>query len=354
MRIVLISFSTRGAIGDYLYLLAKELTNYDETFLVVPDYFDKEIKVKEIIKFKTGKNKFISLLNFTNPFQIAKLIINIKRINPNLVHLIFGEGYPPAIFLSLFLRFYKIPLIITIHDPEIHPGNFIEAINGILRIITLKLANGIHIHSGVFLNKILNLGVERNKVFIIPHGSFVPLFAPYKREKIKKEKIILFFGRIEKYKGLEYFVQAGLKMEGFKFLIAGPGRIPKELLKLIKQHPEKFGLINKFLSYEEIAELFQKSIVCVLPYIQATQSSIPLIAAYFGVPVVATKVGAFVEEIPLVNGILVEPKNIDDLIRGIYEAFKKKPFYPQERDFRNLVIEFRKMYFKAVGKDLNN
>jgi glycosyltransferase involved in cell wall biosynthesis len=350
MKIILISFSTRGAMGDYLYLLAKELVKHEEVFLIIPDYFDKKIEVKERVKFKTGRNKFITFLNLINPLGILRLIIEIKRINPDLVHLLFGEGYPPMIFISLWLKLVKIPSVVTLHDPEIHPGNLIERMNGILRIFTLRLASAIHIHSRVFEKRLEKLGVKREKIFIIPHGSFAPLFSLYKNKEIKKENNILFFGRLEKYKGLEYFIQAGLKIDGFKFIIAGPGKIPKNLLKTIEENPQKFELINKFLSYKEIAELFQKSKVCVLPYIQATQSSIPLISAYFNVPVVATKVGAFIEDVPLVNGVLVEPRNVDSLVKGIFEALNKKPIYPSEREFKNLIFEFLNMYYKVSGK----
>jgi glycosyltransferase involved in cell wall biosynthesis len=351
MKIILISFSTRSAIGDYLYLLVKELAKYEEVFLIVPDYFDKKIEVKGIVKFKTGKNKFMTFLNLINPLGILRLITEIKKINPNLVHLFFGEGYPPMIFIALWLKFAKIPLIVTVHDPEIHPGNLIEKINGVLRVFTLKLSSAIHVHSRIFENRLKKLGLKKENIFVIPIGSFAPLFSLYKSQEIKKENNILFFGRLEKYKGLEYFIQAGLKIDGFKFIIAGPGKMPKNLLKTIQENPQKFELINKFLSYEEIAELFQKSKICVLPYIQATQSAIPLISAYFEVPVVATKVGAFVEEIPAVNGVLVEPKNVDSLVKGILESLNKKPLYPSEREFKDLVFEFLKMYHKVSGKD---
>jgi glycosyltransferase involved in cell wall biosynthesis len=354
MKIVLISFSTRGAIGDYLYLLAKELLKHEEIFLIVPDYFDKKIEAKGIVKFRAGKNKLSTFLGFINPLENLRLIKEIKKINPDLVHLFFGEGYPPMIFLSFWLKIAKIPLVVTLHDPEIHPGNLIERMNGILRIFTLRLAKAVHIHSKVFEEKLGRLGVKREKIFIIPHGSFVPLFSPYKKEEIKKENNILFFGRIEKYKGLEYFVEAGLRIDGFKFVIAGPGKIPENLLKVIKENHQKFELKNKFLSYKEIVELFQKSKVCVLPYIQATQSSIPLISAYFNVPVVATKVGAFIEDVPLINGVLVEPGKVDSLVKGIFEALNKTPIYPSEREIKNLVFEFLKMYYKVSGKVRDN
>ncbi len=349
MKIILTSFSTRSAIGDYFYLLAKELAKKSDLFLLVPHYFNRNIEKVKVYKFKSGRNKFLALLNFLNPFNILKILNFINKTEPQIVHLFFGEGYPPAIILAIYLKLKKIPFVITLHDPEIHPGNFIEKLNGFFRIITLKLASGIHLHSKIFIENLKKLGIKEEKIFVIPHGSFAPLFIKFKKENIRKENIVLFFGRLEKYKGLEYFIRAGLKLKGkYKFIIAGPGKLGKNLLQIIQNNNEIFELHNRFLSEEEIAELFQKSKVCVLPYIQATQSAIPLISAFFGVSVVATKVGAFVEDVPRVNGILVEPANIDSLIEGILNAENVTPKYPKELEFSYLVNDFLKMYEEII------
>jgi len=351
MKILLISFSTRGAIGDYFFLLALELAKKENVFLMVPSYFDRKIENAKIFRFKMGNSKIISFFNLINPLLILKILSFIKKERFDIVHLIFGEGYPPMLILAPYLEKKKIPLIITIHDPEIHPGKIVEKLSGFLRKFVIKLAAGIHIHTELFRERIKEMGISGNKIFIIPHGSFAPLFEKYKKPNVQKENWILFFGRLEKYKGLEYFIEAGLKFkEDFKFVIAGPGKLDKQLLDKIKQNPEKFILINKFLSNEEVADLFQRSKVCVLPYIQATQSSVPLISAYFDVPVVATKVGNFIEEIPLINGVLVDPQNSDSLVEGIYRAINLKPIYPKDREFSNLSDKFIFLYQKLLYK----
>jgi len=347
MKIVLISFSTRGAMGDFVYLLSKELAKNCELILLVPHYFHKDVDKAKIFRFRSGNNKFLTLLNFLNPFNIFEIIKVINKNKPQLVHLLFGEGYPLSIILGFYLKIRKIPFIITVHDPQIHPGNFIEKLNGIFRMITFKSALGIHIFSKVFINDLKTLGIKENKIFVIPHGSFAPLFEKFKKENIKRENAVLFFGRLEKYKGIEFFVEAGLRLKGkYKFIIAGPGKLNRNLLKIIQENKEIFELHNRFLTGEEIADLFQRAKVCVLPYIQATQSSIPLISAFFNVPIVATKTGAFIEDIPRVNGILVKPKNVDALIEGILKAENVKPVYSKELEFVYLVEDFLKMYKK--------
>lgn len=351
MKILLISFSTRGAMGDYLFLLAQELAKKEAIFLLVPSYFDRKIENTKTFKFKMGDSKLISLFCLLNPLTILKILRFIKKEKPDVIHLIFGEGYPPMLILAPYLKKKKIPLVLTIHDPEIHPGGTIDKINNFLRKFVVKSAAAIHIHTELFRQKIKKMGITDNKIFIIPHGSFAPIFEKYKNPNIKKENWILFFGRLEKYKGLEYFVEAGLKFkDDFKFIIAGPGELEEQLLNKIEQNSKRFILINKFLSNEEVANLFQQSKVCVLPYIQATQSSIPLISAYFDVPVVAAKVGNFVEEIPLINGVLVESQNPDSLVDGIYKAINLKPIYPKDREFSILSDKFIFLYQNLLNK----
>ena len=317
------------------------------------NYFDKEVEGAEIIKFKTGKNKLITLLHLINPLNTLKIIGKIRKIRPSTAHLFFGEGYPMAIFLSLYLKLKRIPLIITLHDPEIHPGNFIEKLNGILRRATLKLADGIHIHSRVFIGKVKKLNIENNKIFIIPHGSFAPLFRKYVKKNVPKEDTILFFGRLEKYKGLEYLIEAGLRLRGeFKVVIADPGNLDEKLHEVIKNNPNIFEFRNRYISREEATNLFQKSKVCVLPYIQATQSALPLISAFFGVPVVATNIGAFAEDIPRINGTLVNPKDVNALIDGIRKALEIKPRYSETLEFSNLVNDYFEVYKNIKIKNI--
>jgi len=347
MKIILISLSTRLAIGDYLYLLSQQLVKYEKIYLIVPDYFDKEVNAEKIVKINTSKNKFINFFKLINPFQIYKIFSEINFIKPDGVHIFFGEGYPLTLFLVFYLKIKRIPFIVTIHDPEAHIGNIIEKLNSFLRKTTLFLSSGIHLHSKIFIEEFKRF---KDKIFIIPHGSFAPLFSNYFNKNMKKQNNILFFGRLEKYKGLEYFVKAGLKFKNiyndFKFIIAGPGKINKKLFKIINENKNIFEFYNKYLSYEEIAYLFQKSKVLILPYTQVSQSSLPLIAAYFDVSVVASDLGGFKKDVSQINGVLFKPKDTEDLIQKIKIALNKKPFYPNELEYSNLVNLFLGMYDK--------
>jgi glycosyltransferase involved in cell wall biosynthesis len=217
---------------------------------------------------------------------------------------------------------------------------------------TWQKATVIHIHSKVFLPAMQAAGIPANRVFIIPHGSFAHHFLPYRKDGVARERAVLFFGRLEPYKGLDDLVHAGLKLKeaGQKVhvIIAGPGRLPKRLKAVVSANPDLFEVHERYLSNAEVALLFQRVAVCVLPYRVAAQSSVPTIAAAFDVPTVATAVGAFVEDVPFYGGLLVPPDNPDALADAILRAFSLKPKNAFARSWQALAPRFLEMYRRAV------
>jgi glycosyltransferase involved in cell wall biosynthesis len=223
-------------------------------------------------------------------------------------------------------------------------------LNACLRGFVIRRAHGIHLHTARFAENLVKQGVEKKRIYVIPHGSFAPLFLPYRQDGVKREPLVLFFGRLEYYKGLDLFVEAGLLTAGgLRFAIAGPGKLSPRIVERIKTYPDIFEIYNRYLTEVEVAHLFQRASVCVLPYRQATQSSVPLIAAAFGVPVVATALGGFLDDVPRVNGVLVPPGDVKRLVQGIGEALNRNPRYPQELEFTSLAEKFAQWYNAATA-----
>jgi glycosyltransferase involved in cell wall biosynthesis len=206
----------------------------------------------------------------------------------------------------------------------------------------------VHVHSERFVTAVKAQGARDVKA--IPHGSLAPRFLRYRKPGIQREPIALFFGRIEAYKGLDTLVEAGIRLNGkVKVVIAGPGRLPWVTLRKIERHREIFELHNRFLEDWEVAELFRRTRVCVLPYRQASQSSVPLIAAAFGVPVVASAVGAFIDDVPAVGGLLVPKDDPEALASAIIRAFEITPTYPKELEFDQIAPRFAQWYSYHAG-----
>ncbi len=117
---------------------------------------------------------------------------------------------------------------------------------------------------------------------------------------------MLFFGRVEYYKGIEVLLRAAMLLPpDVGITVAGAGALSETERQLAEGLGPRLTLLNRFIEDNEVAMLMQQAGVSALPYLQATQSSLPLIAAAFGLPVVATSVGAFASEVPQLGGMVV-------------------------------------------------
>lgn len=358
MKVSLVALSVRGAMGQYLEALTCSLSGRAEVHLFVPAHYAADRGAgsehrrqghgARIYSFRSAPHRGLALVRMMNPRTAGQLWRRIRSVGPDVLHLFNGEGYPWGLYLAWRAYREKIPFVVTLHDPVVHPGNPWEALTARLRPFALRRASRIHIHAECFRNVLARQGIPPGVIQVIPHGSLADRFLQHRREGVFRERLALFFGRLETYKGVGVLVQAGLQLAGeIRVAIAGPGKLPPAVLRQIRSHPEIFELHDRFLTDAEVAHLFQRASVSVLPYRQGTQSSVPLIAAAFGVPVVATAVGAFPEDIPRVRGLLVQPDDPAELTTAIRMAQGRPVLYPPELEFPALVDRFLQMYRDA-------
>jgi glycosyltransferase involved in cell wall biosynthesis len=114
-----------------------------------------------------------------------------------------------------------------------------------------------------------------------------------------KRRNILFWGRIEQYKGLALLLDAFALVRrvdpAVKLRVVGRGRIDPSLrgrLLSLGVHVE-----NRWVDHDEIGELVDWAGIVALPYDSATQSGPAAMALSNGIPVVATAVGALPEQV---------------------------------------------------------
>lgn len=352
MKIAFVALSVRGAMGQYIDSLIMSLRKYVELHLFVPEHYAGKGDQYILHPFSTGRTRAEAFWRLLNPWLAFLLWREILQVRPDAMHLFNGEGYPWSPLLVNWAFREEIPVVVTVHDPEPHPNNFIEGINALLRGRTLKRASQLHIHSNRFAQSVVQQKVPRDLIRVIPHGSLAQRFLKHKKGNVPREAAALFFGRLEMYKGLDVLLDAGLTLQGkMRIIIAGSGALPRSLDESIRSHPEIFELHNRYLNDDEVAQLFERASVCVLPYRQATQSAVPLIAAAFGVPVVASALGGFLDDVPRVGGILVPAGDPRALAAGMLDGLTTTPRYPQDLEFPRLVDSFLDMYEDAIDGD---
>jgi glycosyltransferase involved in cell wall biosynthesis len=147
----------------------------------------------------------------------------------------------------------------------------------------------------------------------------------------KEERILLFFGFIRKYKGLDILLDAVKQLSTFNFkpfklLVAGEFY---EDRKPFDEQIEKLGiqdnliLITDFIPDSEVKYYLCAADVVVQPYRNATQSGVTPLAYHFEVPMIVTNVGGLPSLVPDGKvGLIAEP-NADAIAQKIIEFFDK-------------------------------
>jgi glycosyltransferase involved in cell wall biosynthesis len=133
--------------------------------------------------------------------------------------------------------------------------------------------------------------------------------------------MILFFGRVEPHKGIEYLIRAQPLITSYiaqaTIVIAGHGSGFAQCRRDVAGR-SSIELYEGFVSNRLAAELFQRAAVVVLPYLSASTSGVLATAQLFGKPVVATNVGCLPEYIEDgVTGLLVPPADEKKLAEAI-------------------------------------
>jgi glycosyltransferase involved in cell wall biosynthesis len=163
------------------------------------------------------------------------------------------------------------------------------------------------------------------------------------REKLglqQQDKIILFFGFIRKYKGLDILLEAmkivAEEEPGIKLLVAGefyedPGIYSALIDKL--QISERVIMRTGFIGDNEVKYYLCAADCVVQPYRNATQSGVTPLAYHFEKPMIVTRVGALPDLVPPGTGLVAEP-NAPDIAEKILEYFQlgENYFLPHLRE----------------------
>jgi glycosyltransferase involved in cell wall biosynthesis len=153
------------------------------------------------------------------------------------------------------------------------------------------------------------------------------------------ERAILFFGRVRPYKGMEYLLDAfrllvGNKQAKYRLIIAGEPikgceAYQKEIEDSVRDNFEQGQVLLRiqFIPDDEVEVYFKAADVLVLPYKEIAQSGVLFLAYAFGLPVVATDVGSFREEVVEGStGFLCEPGDSTEMAKAIGTYFASDLF----------------------------
>jgi glycosyltransferase involved in cell wall biosynthesis len=146
------------------------------------------------------------------------------------------------------------------------------------------------------------VGLDPARVRVIPHGAFdyltqLPEEKPLPAELDGAEgPVILFFGLLRPYKGIDTLLDAFRRIDGAELWIVGNPRMDIEpLRRLAAVAPGRVRFVSRFVEDAEIPAIFRRADVVVLPYRDIEQSGVLYTGLAFGKPMVLTDVGGFPE-----------------------------------------------------------
>lgn len=221
----------------------------------------------------------------------------LQQNSIDLVYCIMGNWFDNFLLPVIFSL--SIPCAYTVHDAIKHVGEADRKYFNTISRMTGK-SSSVVTHSQSVSNQLNEILPVENKMVTVPLGTFQYNNQQEPRHLIKNHAVhLLFFGRIEEYKGLDITLQAFqlLQEHGYNVCldIYGNGDITKYKDRI--DNTDNISCYNRWIDEGEIPQIFIKSDIVVLSYIEASQSGVIPIAIGFGVPSVCTPVGGLTEQI---------------------------------------------------------
>jgi D-inositol-3-phosphate glycosyltransferase len=249
----------------------------------------------------------------------ARLIRYAVRSNPKLLHILWNNKieFFDRTILMLYYKMAGKKIAFTAHNVnQARRDGKDSLLNRLTLRIQYRLADHIFVHTQKMKSELCqDFGVNEKSVTVIRHPinnafpdtDLTPAEAKTRLGLRQDEKTILFFGRIRPYKGIEHLLAAFHMLANdsqYRLIIAGEPKkgsedYRNEIERIVKTefNQDQVILRIQFIPDEEMEVYLKAADVLVLPYKEIFQSGVLFLAYSFGLPVVATDVGSFREEI---------------------------------------------------------
>jgi len=178
-----------------------------------------------------------------------------------------------------------------------------------------EAVDAVIVHSEYGRRRLLEAtALDPGKVRVIRHGAFeyltrLPGEQPLSDDLGRvSEPVVLFFGLMRPYKGIETLLDAWRGVRGAELWIVGRPRMALDPLRA--RAPDGVRLVPRFVADIELPAYFRRADVVVLPYSRTERfdfSGVLATALAFGKPVVLTEVGGFPELAATGAALLVPP-----------------------------------------------
>lgn len=356
MKLVLVgpTYPFRGGISHYTTLLYENLRRRHEVELysftrqyppfLFPGRTDRD---PSRLYLRADAER---LIDPVNPLTWLRTWRRIRDRQPDVLIMQWWVPYWAPAFASLaFLVRRSTPtkILFICHNVVPHERGFGDRLSAQM---TLKQGHHFVVHSERDMAKLRTILPQADaRRTVLPVYDFFEIVKPDQDEAkaqldLSGKKVLLFFGFIRPYKGVEYLIRAMPQVLGeieAHLLIVGEFWTPESYYTSCIDDldlSEHVTIVNRYVANEEVQTFFAAADLVVLPYLDATQSAVVPIAYGLERPVVTTGVGGLSEAVTDgKTGLLVPPGDSEALAEAILHYFRadlQEQFVSNIRDER--------------------
>jgi D-inositol-3-phosphate glycosyltransferase len=305
--------STTG--NDYALLLSSSLQNAgaDVTLVTTWDRSQKGFPDLKLLRWSPDKRPRGHRVCKVVPYvgYLFKLITFAVRGRVDIIHYHFMRHEPTEFLCLPLLRLLRVHVVTTAHNIVPHERRLLDRF---VRTVMFRSSHLIIAHSKFIKQQLIQMfRLPPDKIVTIPHGNFdmhLPDPLPSRAEARTSlaldpsDDILLFFGYIRPYKGLDLLLDAfefaAAKNPRLKLLIAGAPQTQKMAdhyearIARISSH-DRIVFHATYIDHDLLPRYFVAADIVMLPYLHIYHSGIVHLAYSFARPVIATRVGDFPE-----------------------------------------------------------
>ena len=332
----------RGGISHYTSLLVRTLrTRHDVQFISYsrqyPSWLYPGATDRDPSTVPAFEEQIDVRFDALSLWQWWKISGQIGQNRPDLVILPWSAVYWSPFYGTFLLglsRFKTIRVLFICHNVREHESSFLKSA---ISKMALSHGHAYVTHSEWDRKNLLSwLGkVREPQVKACVH----PLYQPFSGRRlnkeearallgIKEERVLLFFGFIREYKGLEYLLRSIpllLREIPIHLIIAGEvwGN-PTPYTELIRELRigSYVSFFNRYVPNEEVSIFFDAADLVTIPYVSATQSGVVQLAFAFNKPVVVGNVGGLSEAVEDgKTGYLIPPRSPEAIAQAVVNFY---------------------------------
>jgi glycosyltransferase involved in cell wall biosynthesis len=313
--------------------------------------------------YQENKERSGIVRQIVNNFRSFKILIRQDKLAPIFQNVFNRHQYLLANTLMHFLLKRKIILFINEICETSQLSYLRKWYHWLINYITFKSTSLIVVNSRFTGNWVCRFGdFERNLFLMYPVIDLRTKNSRRLKELQNGPAYILCVGNIRQNKGQIHLLKAmEYIQQDFKITFVGLAK-ERDYMERLRGYVTEKGMCDKvyfagFLSGAQLAREYQKADIFVLPTLKEGFGMAVLEAMSYGLPVVASNVGAVCEVIEdRINGLLVEPESPESLSSAIHEILEKPSLKKQlqknatERlaHFKTIEQQFDRFYERII------